>query len=146
MLYIGEKVGPDDPSLPEVDIAVDPLEGTNLVAHGKPGALAVLAVANRGDLLNAPDVYMDKLAAGHGSRHDVEVLYELDQLMHQATHCGLGGAACNPLRDTIAKFRPAYERRLRSLHFEPAFDLDAALAPARRAAGRIEPAAPQETP
>jgi fructose-1,6-bisphosphatase class II len=64
MLYIGEKVGPNDPSLPEVDIAVDPLEGTNLVAHGKPGALAVLAVANRGDLLNAPDVYMDKLAAG----------------------------------------------------------------------------------
>jgi [NiFe] hydrogenase diaphorase moiety large subunit len=89
---------------------------------------------------------LDKLAAGQGSRHDVEVLYELDQLMHQTTHCGLGGAACNPLRDTIAKFRPAYERRLRSLHFEPAFDLDAALAPARRAAGRNEPAAPLETP
>ncbi|MFO7563658.1 MAG: class II fructose-bisphosphatase [Enhygromyxa sp.] len=64
MLYIGEKVGPKDPDLPEVDIAVDPLEGTNLVAHGKPGALAVLAVANRGDLLNAPDIYMDKIAAG----------------------------------------------------------------------------------
>jgi fructose-1,6-bisphosphatase class II len=64
MLYIGEKVGPQDPNLPEVDIAVDPLEGTNLVAHGKPGALAVLAVAHRGDLLNAPDVYMDKIAAG----------------------------------------------------------------------------------
>ncbi len=64
MLYIGEKVGPQNPELPEVDIAVDPLEGTNLVAHGKPGALAVLAVANRGDLLNAPDCYMDKLAAG----------------------------------------------------------------------------------
>jgi fructose-1,6-bisphosphatase class II len=64
MLYIGEKVGPKDPNLPEVDIAVDPLEGTNLVAHGKPGALAVLAVANRGDLLNAPDIYMDKIAAG----------------------------------------------------------------------------------
>ena len=64
MLYIGEKVGPKDPSLPEVDIAVDPLEGTNLVAHGKPGALAVLAVADRGDLLNAPDIYMNKIAAG----------------------------------------------------------------------------------
>jgi fructose-1,6-bisphosphatase class II len=64
MLYIGEKVGPKDPNLPEVDIAVDPLEGTNLVAHGKPGALAVLAVAHRGDLLNAPDIYMDKIAAG----------------------------------------------------------------------------------
>ena len=64
MLYIGEKVGPKLASLPEVDIAVDPLEGTNLCAHGKPGALAVLAVAPRGDLLNAPDTYMEKIAAG----------------------------------------------------------------------------------
>jgi fructose-1,6-bisphosphatase class II len=64
MLYIGEKVGPRDGHLPEVDIAVDPLEGTNLCAHGKPGALAVLAIAPRGDLLNAPDTYMHKLAAG----------------------------------------------------------------------------------
>jgi fructose-1,6-bisphosphatase class II len=64
MLYIGEKVGPKDPELPEVDIAVDPLEGTNLCAHGKPGALAVLAVAPRGGLLNAPDTYMNKIAAG----------------------------------------------------------------------------------
>lgn len=64
MLYIGEVVGPNLPDLPEVDIAVDPLEGTNLCAHGKPGALAVLAVANRGDFIEAPDIYMDKLAAG----------------------------------------------------------------------------------
>jgi fructose-1,6-bisphosphatase class II len=64
MLYIGEKVGPQDPNLPEVDIAVDPLEGTNLCAHGMPGALAVLAVANRGDFIEAPDIYMDKLAVG----------------------------------------------------------------------------------
>lgn len=64
MLYIGEKVGPSDPGLPEIDIAVDPLEGTNLCAHGKPGALAVLAVSHRGNLLNAPDTYMHKIAAG----------------------------------------------------------------------------------
>jgi len=64
MLYIGEKVGPDDPDLPEVDIAVDPLEGTNLCASGGPGAMAVLAVANKGDLLNAPDTYMYKIATG----------------------------------------------------------------------------------
>ncbi|NVB40572.1 class II fructose-bisphosphatase [Pseudenhygromyxa sp. WMMC2535] len=64
MLYIGEKVGPKDPNLPEVDIAVDPLEGTNLCAHGKPGALAVMAIAHRGRLLNAPDTYMEKIAAG----------------------------------------------------------------------------------
>lgn len=79
---------------------------------------------------------LDKLAAGRGSRHDVEVLYELDKLMHGTTHCGLGGAACNPLRDTIAKFRPSYERHLKSLHFEPAFDLDAELSEARAATGR----------
>ncbi len=64
MLYIGEKVGPNDDSLPEVDIAVDPLEGTNLCAEGAPGALAVLAVAQRGGLLNAPDTYMEKIATG----------------------------------------------------------------------------------
>ena len=84
---------------------------------------------------------MDKIAAGHGSRRDVEVLFELDKLMHTATHCGLGASACNPLRDTIVKFRPAYERRLKSLHFEPAFDLDAELSMARRLTGRDDPGA-----
>jgi [NiFe] hydrogenase diaphorase moiety large subunit len=84
---------------------------------------------------------MDKLAAGHGSRHDVDVLFELDKLMHTATHCGLGASACNPLRDTILKFRPAYERHLRSLHFEPAFDLDDELSIARRMTGRDDPGA-----
>ena len=74
---------------------------------------------------------LDKLAAGHGSRHDIEVLMELDKLLHQATHCGLGASACNPLRDTILKFRPTYEQRLTSLHFEPSFDLDAELSVAR---------------
>ncbi len=79
---------------------------------------------------------MDKLAAGHGSRHDIDVLFELDKLMHTATHCGLGASACNPLRDTILKFRPAYEQRLKSLYFEPGFDLDAELSIARRMTGR----------
>lgn len=64
MLYIGEEVGPGREDLPEVDIAVDPLEGTNLCADGRPGAMAVLAVAARGNLLNAPDTYMDKIATG----------------------------------------------------------------------------------
>ncbi|MCA9651089.1 MAG: class II fructose-bisphosphatase [Myxococcales bacterium] len=64
MLYIGEQVGPGRDDLPEVDIAVDPLEGTNLCAEGRPGAMAVLAVAARGKLLNAPDTYMDKIITG----------------------------------------------------------------------------------
>lgn len=64
MLYIGEKVGRNGPYDVEVDIAVDPLEGTNLVAKGLTGAIAVLAVAPHGCLLHAPDMYMEKIAAG----------------------------------------------------------------------------------
>jgi len=62
MLYIGERVGLGVP--PQVDIAVDPLEGTNIVAKGLTGAIAVLASAPRGSLLHAPDMYMDKIAVG----------------------------------------------------------------------------------
>lgn len=62
MLYIGERVGTGVPPL--VDVAVDPLEGTNIVAKGLTGAIAVLAVAPRGTLLHAPDMYMDKIAVG----------------------------------------------------------------------------------
>jgi [NiFe] hydrogenase diaphorase moiety large subunit len=79
---------------------------------------------------------MDKLKRGYGSSADIQVLYELDKLMHGATHCGLGAAACNPLHDTIAKFRPAYEQHLKSLHFVAGFDMDAELSQARRATGR----------
>src|SRR5690348_558021 len=66
MLFIGEKVGKgakggNGRTLPKVDIAVDPLEGTNLCATGTPNALAVLAAAEEGGLLHAPDMYMEKL-------------------------------------------------------------------------------------
>jgi [NiFe] hydrogenase diaphorase moiety large subunit len=79
---------------------------------------------------------MDKLAAGHGSLFDEAELRELDHLLHGSTHCGLGATAANPLRHTLERFRPAYERRLQSPRFVPAFDLDAELASARRATGR----------
>src|SRR6185503_9395019 len=64
MLYIGEKVGRCDAGCPQVDIALDPLEGTNLCAYGRPGAISVVAIAMKGNLLNAPDTYMEKLAVG----------------------------------------------------------------------------------
>lgn len=64
MLYIGEEVGTGDG--PEVDIALDPLEGTTICAKGLPNSLAVLALAEKGNFLNAPDVYMDKIAVGGG--------------------------------------------------------------------------------
>jgi len=66
MLFIGEKVGASIGTGPRIDIALDPLEGTTITAKAGPNALAVLAIAEEGGLLNAPDVYMDKLAVGPG--------------------------------------------------------------------------------
>src|ERR1051326_3191217 len=76
MLYIGEKVGaefPDGTDVPEVDIAVDPLEGTNLCATGSPGSITVLAASERGGLLHAPDCYMDKIVVGPSCKDAVEL-------------------------------------------------------------------------
>lgn len=66
MLFIGEKVGSAQGKGPRIDIALDPLEGTTICAKAGPNSLAVLAIAEEGCLLNAPDVYMDKLAVGPG--------------------------------------------------------------------------------
>ena len=71
MLYIGEKVGGAPGRGPKIDIALDPLEGTTITAKAGPNALAVLAAAEKGCLLNAPDVYMDKIAVGPGYPEDV---------------------------------------------------------------------------
>ena len=77
MLYIGEKVGlaarGGGRDLPQVDIAVDPLEGTNLCATGAANALAVLATSDRGGLLHAPDLYMEKLVVGPSAKHAVSL-------------------------------------------------------------------------
>ncbi|MCJ1961279.1 class II fructose-bisphosphatase [Novosphingobium mangrovi (ex Hu et al. 2023)] len=71
MLFIGEKVGGAPGKGPKIDIALDPLEGTTITAKAGPNALAVLAAAEEGGLLNAPDVYMDKIAVGPGYPKDV---------------------------------------------------------------------------
>jgi fructose-1,6-bisphosphatase class II len=73
MLFIGEKVGRWRDDDPEVDIAVDPLEGTNLCATGAPNAIAVLAAANRGGLLHAPDCYMEKIIVGPSAKGSVHL-------------------------------------------------------------------------
>jgi fructose-1,6-bisphosphatase class II len=82
MLYIGEKLGSAQHGrrerVPEVDIAVDPLEGTNLCATGEPNAIAVLAASERGGLLHAPDLYMEKLIVGPAARG----LVDLDAPVH----------------------------------------------------------------
>ena len=73
MLYIGERVGRRANGDPEVDIALDPLEGTNLCAFGRPGAISVVAIAAKGCLLNAPDTYMEKLVVGPGAKGAIDL-------------------------------------------------------------------------
>lgn len=73
MLYIGEQVGRGGEDDPEVDIAVDPLEGTNLCALGTPNAIAVLAASNKGGLLHAPDCYMEKIIVGPAAKGRVHL-------------------------------------------------------------------------
>ena len=87
MLYIGEKVGahfPDGTPVPKIDIAVDPLEGTNLCATGAPGAITVLAASEHGGLLHAPDCYMEKIVVGPSCKGlvdlDAPVAHNLKQI------------------------------------------------------------------
>ncbi len=84
---------------------------------------------------------MDKLHNGCGSPYDFAEIEKLNQLLQAMSHCGLGHTACNPVLDTIAKFRPAYEQRMMQQDFTPAFDLDRALAEARQMTGRDDAAA-----
>ena len=84
---------------------------------------------------------LDKIADGRGSRYEINELMRLSELLRRTSHCGLGQTAGNPVRDTWLKFRPAYERRLIRGEFDPAVDLDAALARAREIAGREDAAA-----
>ncbi len=73
MLYIGEEVGNGSADAPQIDIAVDPLEGTNLCATGSPNSIAVLAAAEQGGLLHAPDVYLEKLVVGPLAKGSVNI-------------------------------------------------------------------------
>ena len=87
MLYIGEQLGrresDDGASSPEVDIAVDPLEGTNLVATGSANAITVLAATEKGGLLNAPDTYFDKLAVGPVAAGRVDIRATPTENLHR---------------------------------------------------------------
>jgi [NiFe] hydrogenase diaphorase moiety large subunit len=88
---------------------------------------------------------MDKIADGHGTRHDLAEIENLDHVLQTTSHCGLGRTACNPVLHTLKHFRPAYENRLKSLDFVPAFDLDGALARARQMTGRDDAGAHLKT-
>jgi fructose-1,6-bisphosphatase II / sedoheptulose-1,7-bisphosphatase len=94
MLYIGEHVGMAHAmhkgaasGFPQVDIAVDPLEGTNLCATGAPNAIAVLAASSRGGLLHAPDLYMEKLVVGPSSKDHVSLDAPVDHNLKAIARC-----------------------------------------------------------
>lgn len=98
MLYIGEQVGatfPDGRDVPAVDIAVDPLEGTNLCATGSPGSITVLAASEHGGLLHAPDCYMEKIVVGPSCKGAVE----MDA----------------PVAENLARIAKALDRKVRDL-------------------------------
>ena len=85
MLYVGEELGAgwaDGRSCPEIDIAVDPLEGTNLCATGAANAIAVLAASERGGLLHAPDIYMQKLVVGSTAADRVSIDAPVEENLH----------------------------------------------------------------
>ena len=96
MLFIGEEVGTGDG--PGVDIALDPLEGTTLTAKAMPNALTVISMAQRGSLLHAPDVYMEKLAIGPGYAKDV---VSLDMSPRERVEALARAKGCKPSEVTV---------------------------------------------
>jgi fructose-1,6-bisphosphatase II / sedoheptulose-1,7-bisphosphatase len=113
MLYIGEKVGSAQGTGPKIDIALDPLEGTTITAKAGPNALAVLAIAEEGGLLYAPDVYMDKLAIGPGYE---EGLVSLSRTPTENVHAiaAAKGVAPQDINACVLD-RPRHEALIREL-------------------------------
>ena len=114
MLYIGEKVGMAHAlkgraavELPQVDIAVDPLEGTNLCATGAPNAIAVLAASTSGGLLHAPDLYMEKLVVGPSSKDHVSLDAPVHENLRAIARCL--GRSVEDLVITVLE-RPRHEK------------------------------------
>jgi fructose-1,6-bisphosphatase class II len=107
MLFIGEEVGNHADDAPEIDIAVDPLEGTNLCATGAPNSIAVIAAAPHGGLLHAPDVYLDKIVVGPGAKGAVSIEATVAENLKAIARC---------LRRTVADLlvvvldRPRHEQ------------------------------------
>ncbi len=106
MLFIGERVGRGS-GHPAVDIAVDPLEGTNLCATGAPNAIAVLAASEKGGLLNAPDIYMEKLVVGPSSKGKVDINAPVEDNL-KAIAKALGRAVADLV--VIVLDRPRHEK------------------------------------
>src|SRR6266850_1579614 len=132
MLYIGESVGSGKG--PEVDIALDPLECTNSVAYGRPNALSVIALAERGHLLHAPDTYMEKIAVGPKAAGAIDLNRTIEENLE-----AIAAAKGYDLEDltTVVLDRPRHEDlilRIRRtgarIHLIPDGDVSAAIATA----------------
>ncbi len=111
MLYIGEQIGdPDDPE--QVDIAVDPIDGTSSLADGTPNSISVIAVAPKGCLLNAPDVYMKKIAVGPKARGTIDInksVKENIEAVAKALNKNIGDITVSVLR------RPRHEKLVQEI-------------------------------
>src|ERR1700731_2417840 len=141
MLYIGEKVGMahalrggSASGFPQVDIAVDPLEGTNLCATGASNAIAVLAASTHGGLLHAPDLYMEKLVVGPSSKDQVSLDAPVDENLKAIARC-LGRSVVDLV--VIVLDRPRHEKLIADIRATGARirligdgDLSAGIAPA----------------
>lgn len=132
MLYIGEEVGSGQG--PEVDVAVDPLEGTNIVAKGLNNAMSVIAVASKGELLHAPDMYMEKLAVGPQLAGKVQLTDSMEKTLKTAAEV-LGKAVAD--LTVMVLDRPRHESLVKTLRkvgvrikFLSDGDVAGALAPA----------------
>jgi fructose-1,6-bisphosphatase II len=137
MLFIGEQVGSGWG--PEVDIALDPLECTNSVAYGRPNAMAVIALAQRGHFLHAPDTYMEKLAVGPGARGAIDLSRSIEENLE-----AIAAAKSYRLDDltVVVLDRPRHEeliQRIRKtgarIHLIPDGDVSAAIATALETTG-----------
>jgi fructose-1,6-bisphosphatase class II len=142
MLYIGEPVGSTPPPgvrFPEVDIAVDPLEGTNLCAMGTPNSIAVLAASEKGGLLHAPDCYMEKIIAGPACRGSLDLDAPVEENLKEIARC-----LDRRVQDLVIVVldRPRHERLIHEIRTAgarirliPDGDLSAGIAVAVRGAG-----------
>lgn len=112
MLYIGERVGQKRRGSLKVDVAVDPLEGTNIVASGGTGAISVLAVAPENCLLHAPDIYMDKIAVGSKAKDVISLDASVEENLHNIA--GALGKNVEELTIVILD-RPRHEEKIRAI-------------------------------
>ena len=135
MLYIGEEVGAKLQGAPKIDIALDPLEGTTITAHGGVGALSVVALAERGHFLHAPDTYMEKVAVGAKAKGAIDINRSASENIKSVAKCLNKGVEDVTV---VILHRPRHEKLIREvrelgarIHLISDGDISAAIATSR---------------